>query len=92
MGGFTVGASYKLVFSVFFDQCTQDTGFVGVRVGAQAGLTFDACDRNLAAVGKFYQVELLFTADAATESLRFEFLVGRPGTVIKLDNVAITPA
>ncbi|CAF9937432.1 MAG: hypothetical protein HETSPECPRED_000537 [Heterodermia speciosa] len=90
--GLTVGAAYKLVFSLFFDACTSNTGFVGVRIGSQGGLTYDACDSGQAAVGKFFQYQLPFTADAATESLRFEFIINRPGAVVKIDNVAITPA
>ena len=52
--------------------------------------TFDARDQGQAAVGKYADVSFGFTAVASPENLRFEFLVGEPNAVVRLDNVAIT--
>lgn len=91
MPGLTVGQAYKLSFSYFFDACTQDTGFIGVRV-AGGGSTRDACDGGSVGVGKFATVVIPFTADARTQNIRFEFVVNRVGTVAKIDNVVVVPA
>lgn len=93
VSGLTVGASYTLSFSVYFDKCTQREGFVGVMLNHQPVFTFDSCDDGQQAVGKFYRVTLPpFTAAANPENVRFEYIIGEPGAVVKLDNVVITPA
>ena len=93
VSGLTAGKGYNLVFSVYFDACTSDFGFVGVRIGGQFGTTFNPCDRQQAAVGKFAQVTVSFTAAAATTDIRFEFVSGgKPQALIKIDQVAVTPA
>ena len=80
-------------FSVYFDKCTQSEGFVGVRFpGYSGGTTFDACDDGQAAVGKYADTSFVFTAGATTEQLRFEFVVGEPNAVVRLDNIALTAA
>lgn len=60
IAGLTAGATYKLGYSLTFDACTPDTGFVGARI-ANIAATFDACDRAQAAVGKFFRNEVTFT-------------------------------
>lgn len=92
VSGLTVGAAYTLSFSVYFDKCTQREGFVGVMLNHQPVFTFDSCDDGQQAVGNFYRVTVPFTAAANPENVRLEFLVGEPNAVIKLDNVAVTPA
>ena len=52
--------------------------------------TFDARDQGQVAVGKYADVSFGFTAVASPENSRFEFLVGEPNAVVRLDNVAIT--
>lgn len=86
------GVDYVLSYSVFFDACTQDTGFLGTMINHVPVYTYDACDFGLAAVGKFAPVSIPFTATAATEEVRLEFLIGRPGAVVNVDNVAVIPA
>ena len=88
------GAGYTLVFSLFFNagSCTPQNGFLGVKIGANAVFIFRPCDQGQAAVGQFYRVVYTFTMDTGPKFLRFEFLCSRPGTVVKIDNVAITPA
>ena len=66
---------------------------MGVMLNHDAVFTFDSCDQGQQAVGKFYRVTLPpFTASANPENVRFEFLIGEPDAVVKLDNVVITPA
>lgn len=64
IAGLTAGATYKLGYSLNFDACTADTGFVGVRI-ANIAATFDSCDREQAAVGKFFRNEVTFTVSAS---------------------------
>ena len=75
VSGLVTGAGYNLLFSVFFDACTTDTGFVGVRIGggSQGGTTFDACDRGQAAVGKFAQISIPFQATGTMTNVRLNF-------------------
>ena len=76
---------------MYFDKCTSSEGFVGVRFPGYSGsTTFDACDDGQAAVGKYADTSFVFTAQATSEQLRFEFLVGSTNAVIRLDNIAVT--
>ena len=86
------GASYRLVFSFFFDAgaCTRSNGFLAVGIGENTRLEFRPCDLGQAAVGKFYKVESTFTMDAGAKYLRFTFIFGE-GTTVKIDNVAVIP-
>jgi len=92
VSGLTVGAAYTLSFSVYFSTCTTTFGFVGIMLNHQAVSTFDACDYGQAAVGKFYHTSISFTATANPTNLRFEFVIGQPSAIVRLDNIAITPA
>ena len=93
LNGLVVGASYTVSYSVYFDKCTTSEGFVGTRFpGYSGGFTYDACDNGQAAVGKYADTSFVFKAGATTEQLRFEFVVGSPNAVIRLDNIAVTPA
>ena len=93
VSGFTVGTAYTLSFSAYFDKCTTQEGFIGVKINQQPVFTFDACDQGQQAVGKFFRVTVpSFTATSPTENIRFEFLTGEAREVVKLDNVIITPA
>lgn len=88
--GLTVGKDYNVTYSVYFGGCEQQYGFVGVM---PTGYTFDACDRNAAAVGKFYPVSAgTFTASATVQELRFDFVIGVRPAFVKIDNVAVVPA
>lgn len=94
VSGLTPGVDYVLSYSVFVDDCNR-AGTVGTMINHAAVSTFSPCDSGLeTAAGKFTPFEIPFTATAATENVRLEFLVGRrgPETVIKIDNVAVTPA
>ena len=93
VSGLIVGVAYTVSYSLFFSACTQTFGFVGITLSNhQAVTTFDACDYGQAAVGKFYATSLSFTATATSANLRFEFIIGQPSALIRLDNIAITPA
>ena len=95
--GLTAGARYNLIYSVRFDfsgPC-YEVGFLGSMIGGPGtgqGETFDACDRGQIAVGQFAQSTVSFTATGATTNVRFEFLISKPGAVVRLDNVAVVPA
>ncbi|KAG6999516.1 mannan endo-1,4-beta-mannosidase B [Physcia stellaris] len=95
--GLTAGAQYNLIYSVRFDftgPC-YEVGFLGSRIGgpqSSQGETFDACDRGQSAVGQYAQSTVPFQATGATTNVRFEFLIGKQGAVVRLDNVAVVPA
>ena len=91
VSGLTPGVDYVLSYSVFFDACP-GTGIVGTMINHAPVYTYGPCDFGLAAAGKYAPVKIPFTATAATENVRLEFLIGRPGTVVRIDNVAVTPA
>lgn len=92
VGGLTVGAVYTLSYSAYFSACTGSFGFVGIMLNHQAVSTYDPCDYGQAGVGQFYRTSLSFTATANPTNVRFEFVIGQPSAVVRLDNIAITPA
>ena len=92
--GVTVGSPYIVTFSVYFDSCVPSDGFLGVMLNHEPVYTFDACDDGQVAVGAFHKVSLPFTASSNPENVRFEFVISRDTqrAMVKLDNVAVTPA
>ena len=93
VSGLIPGADYILSYSAFFDACVGvGTGLLGTMINRAPVYTYSGCDFGRAAAGKFAPVKIPFTATVATENVRLDFLADRPGTVIKIDNVAVTPA
>ena len=91
VSGLTPGAGYVLSYSVYFDACS-NTGFLGVMINNRPFSSYASCDFGGAAADRFAPVKLSFTASVATEQVGFEFAASRPGAIIKVDNVAVTPA
>ena len=87
--GLTPGASYVLTFRTYFDKRTPNEGFVGARVGNDAGYTVDACDFG---AGAYKDNRVVFTASASSEELRFDIEVLERDAVVKIDNVVVVPA
>ena len=79
----TVGQAYTLTFRTYFDTCTTSEGFVGVMLNHAAVYTVDACDFG---AGAYKSNTVNFTATASPWNLRFEFEVGEPTAVVKIDN------
>ena len=79
----TVGASYTLTFRTYFDKCTGSEGFVGVMLNHQPVYTVDACDFG---AGYYNDNTVAFLATVSPFNLRFEFLVGEPDAVVRIDN------
>ena len=90
INGLIVGNSYTLSFNWYFDKCTGSEGFIGIMIQGQPIATYDSCDYQQAAVGKYADASLVFTAGATSQQLKFEFLVGETNAVIRLDNIAVT--
>ena len=79
----TVGQAYLLTFRTYFDRCTQSEGFVGVILNNVAVYTVDACDFGS---GVYENNTVTFTATVSLLTLQFQFLVGEPTAVVKIDN------
>ena len=89
--GLNLSKNYQVTFRLYFDKCTGSEGFVGVRFpNNQGSFTYDACDFGGAAVGKYATASFTFTAGAPAEQIRFEFIVGEPNAVIRLDNIVVS--
>lgn len=90
----TVGKNYVLKFRAWFDKCTIYEGFVGVQLndGDDESRTVDSCDDFPARVQQFGDYTIPFTASRNPENLKFEFVIGEPDAVIKLDNIMVVPA
>ena len=92
---FMIKATYNLTYSVWLNQCTQQTGFVGALIldsTARPTLerTFDACDDGRAAVYHYVDVWYSFTARATKATLKFDLVVGEYHSTIKLGHIGIT--
>ena len=79
----TVGQAYALTFRTYFDTCTTSEGFVGVMLNNVPVYTVDACDFG---AGAYKSNTVNFTATASLSNLEFQFLVGEPTAVVKIDN------
>ncbi|KAL8636525.1 MAG: hypothetical protein Q9228_006085 [Teloschistes exilis] len=82
------GIPYNLRFRTYFDKCTGNEGFVGVKVNGQPVYTVDACDGT---AGVFNDNLVQFFASSDSTNVRFEFLVGENNAVVKIDNVNAYP-
>ncbi|KAI4185190.1 MAG: hypothetical protein L6R41_004276 [Letrouitia leprolyta] len=83
------GVPYNLRFRTYFDKCTGDEGFIGVKINNQPVYTVDACD-GPAATFNDNLVQFFAPADGST-NVRFEFLIGTTPAVVKIDNVSAIP-
>ncbi|KAM0801180.1 hypothetical protein BDR22DRAFT_214586 [Usnea florida] len=78
----TVGRPYVLTFRSYF-AAPCGNGFVGVMLNHQPVYTVDACDYR---AGVYNDNTVDFVAAAASENLRFEFLAGDVGMIMRIDN------
>jgi len=85
----TPGVQYKLSFYAYFSPGS--SGFIGVRINGNSGITVDAEDHY--PVGVYHPIEVYWAAPpgVTTTTVLFDFLFGTSNSINRVDGVILAP-